>query len=126
MTHAADEAIQPVKTPFLSNKMYDFWKYVAQIFLPAMGALYFALSQIWGLPYGEEVIGTITAVDIFLGALLLLSSNTYNKAIDSEAGGTLMVDRSETSPLLYLELDTPIDTLSHQKQIMFRVKESGK
>ena len=126
MTHAADEAIQPVKTPFLSNKMYDFWKYVAQIFLPAMGALYFALSQIWGLPYGEEVIGTITAVDIFLGALLLLSSNTYNKVIDSEAGGTLMVDRSETSPLLYLELDTPIDTLSHQKQIMFRVKASGK
>lgn len=126
MTHAADEAIQPVKTPFLSNKMYDFWKYVAQIFLPAMGALYFALSQIWGLPYGEEVIGTITAVDIFLGALLLLSSNTYNKAVDGEAGGTLMVDRSETDPLLYLELDAPIDTLPLQKQIMFRVKESGK
>ena len=126
MTHAADEAIQPVKTPFLSNKMYDFWKYVAQIFLPATGALYFALSQIWGLPYGEEVIGTITSVDIFLGALLLLSSNTYNKVVDSEVGGTLMVDRSETDPLLYLELDAPIDTLPLRKQIMFRVKESGK
>ena len=126
MTHAADEAIQPVKTPFLSNKMYDFWKYVAQIFLPSMGALYFALSQIWGLPYGEEIIGTITAVDVFLGALLLLSSNTYNKVVDSESGGTLMVDRSETDPLLYLELDAPIDTLPLQKQIVFRVKESGK
>ena len=126
MTHAADEAIQPVKTPFLSNKAYDFWKYVAQIVLPAIGALYFALSQIWGLPYGEEVIGTITAVDIFLGAILLLSSNTYNKAIDSEAGGTLMVDRSEAEPLLYLELDTPLDTLPRQKQVVFRVKESGK
>ena len=126
MTHAADEAIQPVKTPFLSNKAYDFWKYVAQIVLPAIGALYFALSQIWGLPYGEEVVGTITAVDIFLGALLLLSSNTYNKAIDSEAGGTLMVDRSETDPLLYLELDAPVDTLPLQKQVVFRVKESGK
>ena len=126
MTHAADEAIHPVKTPFLSNKAYDFWKYVAQIVLPAIGALYFALSQIWGLPYGEEVIGTITAVDIFLGSLLLLSSNTYYKAIDSEAGGTLMVDRSETDPLLYLELDAPVDTLPLQKQVVFRVKESGK
>ena len=63
----------------MKNKTYDVLKYVAQIVLPAIGTLYFALASIWGLPYGEEVVGTITALDTFLGALLMLSSNSYNK-----------------------------------------------
>lgn len=63
----------------MKNKTYDILKYVAQIVLPAIGTLYFALASIWGLPYGEEVVGTITALDTFLGALLMLSSNSYNK-----------------------------------------------
>ena len=54
----------------MDNKTYDILKYIAQIVLPAIGTLYFALAQIWGLPYGEEIVGTITAVDTFLGALL--------------------------------------------------------
>ena len=62
-----------------SDKVYDVLKWVAQIALPAIGALYFALSQIWGLPYGEQVVGTITAVDCFLGALLGISTMIYNK-----------------------------------------------
>lgn len=63
----------------LSNKVYDVLKWIAMYFLPAAGTLYFALSGIWGLPYGEEVVGTITAVDTFLGVLLGISSATYNK-----------------------------------------------
>jgi len=66
----------------MSNKVYDVLKYIAQIALPAIGALYFALSQIWGLPYGEEVVGTITAIDCFLGALLGISTMIYNKGAD--------------------------------------------
>ena len=62
-----------------SNSMYDILKYIAQIVLPAIATLYFALSQIWGLPYGEEIVGTITAVDAFLGALLKISTDQYNK-----------------------------------------------
>ena len=54
----------------LSNKMYDILKWVAQYLLPALGTLYFALAGIWGFPYGEEVVGTITAIDAFLGVLL--------------------------------------------------------
>lgn len=64
----------------LSNETYDVLKWVAQILLPAMGTLYFALASIWGLPYGEQVVGTITAIDAFLGALLQISSDEYNKA----------------------------------------------
>ena len=55
----------------MSNKMYDVLKYIAQIGLPAVGTLYYALSAIWGLPYGEQIVGTITAVDTFLGTLFV-------------------------------------------------------
>jgi hypothetical protein len=62
-----------------SNKTYDILKYIAQIVLPALGTLYFALASIWGLPYGEQIVGTITAIDAFLGALLGISTAMYNK-----------------------------------------------
>lgn len=64
----------------LTNKAYDILKWIAQYLLPALGTLYFALSAIWGLPYGEQVVGTITAIDAFLGALLGVSTAQYNKA----------------------------------------------
>ena len=63
----------------ISNKVYDVLKWIAQYLLPALGTLYFALSTIWGFPYGEHVVGTITAIDAFLGAILGLSSATYYK-----------------------------------------------
>lgn len=63
----------------LNNKTYDILKFIAQIVLPAVGTLYFALAGIWNFPYGEEILGTITAVDTFLGAILGLSSVNYNK-----------------------------------------------
>ena len=56
----------------MSNSMYDKLKWIAQILLPAIGTLYFALAQIWGLPYAEQIVGTITALDCFLGAILEL------------------------------------------------------
>lgn len=61
----------------MSNKVYDILKYIAQIVLPALGTLYFALAGIWNLPYGEQIVGTITAVDTFLGVILQISSNRY-------------------------------------------------
>lgn len=64
----------------LPDKVYDFLAFIAQIFLPALGTLYFAVAQVWGWPYGEEVVGTIVAVDTFLGAILGISSIQYNKA----------------------------------------------
>lgn len=63
----------------LSNKAYDILKAIALIWLPAIGTLYFALAGIWNLPYPEEIVGTITAVDTFLGAVLGISSANYNK-----------------------------------------------
>lgn len=60
------------------NKVYDTLKYVAQVVLPSVGTLYFALAGIWGLPFGEEIVGTITAIDACLGTLLMISTQKYN------------------------------------------------
>lgn len=66
----------------MSNKVYDVLKFIALVVLPAVGTLYFALSSIWGLPYGEQVVGTITAVDTFLGTLLGVSSKSYKNKLN--------------------------------------------
>ena len=63
----------------MSNKVYDVLKWIAMVCLPAIGTLYFALAGIWGFPYGEEIVGTITAVEAFLGAVLMISSAQYSK-----------------------------------------------
>lgn len=63
----------------LSNKAYDILKWIAMILIPAVSALYFGLSQIWGFPYGEEIVGTLALIDTFLGALLGISTSQYNK-----------------------------------------------
>ena len=68
----------------ISNKVYDILKYIAQYVLPAAGTLYFALANIWSLPYGEQVVGTITAIDAFLGVILGISTANYKKNIESE------------------------------------------
>lgn len=63
----------------MNNKVYDVLKWIAQILLPALGTLYFALAGIWDFPYAEAVVGTVTAVDTFLGVLLGISTINYNK-----------------------------------------------
>lgn len=63
----------------MSNKVYDVLKWIAMVVLPAIATLYLALAGIWGLPYGEEVVGTIMAVDTFIGVVLGISSVQYSK-----------------------------------------------
>lgn len=65
----------------MSNKLYDILKFIAQIILPALGTLYFALASIWGLPYAEQIVGTITAIDTFLGAVLKISTVRYEERL---------------------------------------------
>lgn len=68
----------------MKNETYDVLKKIAQIWLPALGTLYFALAQIWGLPYAEQIVGTITAVDAFLGVILGVSTYVYQKGTEKE------------------------------------------
>lgn len=62
----------------ISDTTYNILKWITTIVLPAIGTLYFALAQIWGFPYGEEIVGTITAIVTFFGVILGISTKTYN------------------------------------------------
>lgn len=68
----------------LNDKTYDVLKWIAMYLLPGLATLYAALAGLWGLPYGEAIVGTISAVDVFLGGLLGISSSNYNKVNKSE------------------------------------------
>lgn len=68
----------------ISNKVYDILKWIALVVLPAIATFYFAIASIWSLPYAEQVVGTITAIDTLLGALIGVSSVNYNKERDDE------------------------------------------
>ena len=63
----------------MSNKLYDVLKWIALIALDAIGVFYKAVSTIWGLPYGDEVLATCTALSVLLGTLVGVSSAQYNK-----------------------------------------------
>jgi hypothetical protein len=111
------------KQPFLSNRAYDVLKFIAQILLPALGALYFGLAQIWGLPKAEEVVGTITVVDTFLGVLLGLSSKQYNNS-DVRYDGAFDVEEVAPNRHIYtLELDPETEENLHDMDhVIFKIK----
>ena len=69
----------------MCDKTYNVLKWKAQLLLPAMGTLYFALASIWHLPYGEQVVGTITAVDAFLGVILGITTAQYKQKQKTDA-----------------------------------------
>lgn len=111
------------KYHWMSNNVYDAFKFVAQIVLPALGTLYFALSQIWGFPYGEEVVGTITAIDIFLGVILGISTKGYNNLPDNY-DGTLGIAHGEgEKDTAVLSMSMPIEELKRKDSISLRVRK---
>lgn len=100
----------------MTNRTYDILKWVAQIVLPALGTLYFALSGIWGFPYGEQIVGTITAIDAFLGTILRISSNNY------EGDGELIVDTSDPMKDIYsIAIDDYPETLAKKDVVILKV-----
>lgn len=111
-----------VRDHLLSSKTYDALKRLAQIGLPAAGTLYFALSQIWGFPHGEQVVGTIVAIDAFLGILLGYSSISYNNSA-AKYDGTIEITNPEHGPKLYsLNLNTKPEDLDGKQQVVFQIQ----
>lgn len=110
----------------MSNKVYDTLKFIAQIVLPGLGTLYFALAGIWGFPYGEQVVGTIAAIDAFLGLLLGLSSNNYYKnGLGSD--GVLMIDQSgeDEKWLFQMNPDKTIADISAQPTMTLKIDSNA-
>lgn len=107
----------------ITGKPYDVLKFLALVVLPALGTAYFALAGIWGLPAAEEVVGTIVVVDTFLGTLLQISSNVYNKS-DEKFDGTVGVTETDDKLSYVLNLhDDPV-ALKDKDEIRLRVGPS--
>ena len=97
----------------LSNKAYDMLKWIAQILLPGLGTLYFALSSIWNLPYCEQVVGTLSAVTVFIGMLLGLSAAKY------PGDGTIKMQGATYRT----KLSIPMEKLNEKKSVVLKVEE---
>ncbi len=69
----------------MSNKVYDWLKWIAQVLLPAVGTLYAALGAALGWGNVDMVVSIIVAVDAFMGTLLEGSTARYNKEIAANA-----------------------------------------
>ena len=109
---------------FLSQKWYDRLKWLAQYFIPAVATLYFALAAIWGLPYGEQVVGTLTAVVAFLGVILGISNHQY-KASGAYADGVLRIDSTENKELYKLEFNGPLEAIKDREAITFKIEPNS-
>lgn len=104
----------------IPDELYDGLKWIAQIFLPALATLYYALSTIWGLPYAEQVVGTIVAIDTFLGILLGLWSSNYQKLNPTD--GVLEIDTCGGVKDIYrINLTTGFEDLKAKKEIKLKV-----
>lgn len=66
----------------IPNNVYDFLKWIAILFFPALAILVRTVFAIWQIPYGEQISATIVAFQVFLGAILGVSSIQYKKEAD--------------------------------------------
>ena len=110
----------------MTNKVYDILKFIAQIVLPAAGTLYFALAGIWGFPYGEQVVGTIAAIDAFLGAMLGISSVQYYKD-GKDIDGTITIEGDPNGGNIMLSVsdDISIEDVIAKQNMKFTVDASN-
>lgn len=111
----------------LKGKLYDTLKFLALLVFPALGTLYFALAGIWGLPHAEQVVGTIVAIDTFLGVCLQLSSTAYNKSDDKYDGDVVFEEGIGGKQVVQLELNEDPNGLptriEDRGELRFKVKK---
>lgn len=102
----------------MSDKTYNRLNNTVKLILPALGTLYFALANIWGLPYGEQIVGSIAALTVFLGVILSLAKKVWNQSAD----GQIVVDQSDPTKDVYsLEMGIPLEDIAGKKQVTLNV-----
>lgn len=102
----------------LSDKTYNRLKWIAQYLLPALAALWLGLAKVWNLPLGSEIGATISLIDVFLGAVLGISSKNY------QGDGSLVINTEDPEKDIYsLELNGDIADLSEKKSVTFKVSK---
>lgn len=102
----------------MTNKTYDTLKWVSLVLLPAAGALYVGVALLWGLPEPEKVVGTISLVDAFLGALLGLKSKGYSPEPDGEM---TIVTKDDGSQVLGMNSEAIAEAIQDKDQVVIKV-----
>lgn len=104
----------------LSNKVYNAVKYIITIFLPAVGALYFALAQVWDFHRIVGVNGTINALITFGGLLIGYSTRKYNQTTGAP-DGDLIVQEVDGEKYLGLGVNQSIEAMTAKDQVTLNV-----
>lgn len=104
----------------ISNKTYDILKWIALVALPAVATLVYGLGEVWGFPNTSQIVGTIVILDTFLGALLGVSTNQYNK--HDKFGGVMNVKETDNKIVYGLELADDPETLKDRKEVTFKIQ----
>jgi len=112
--------IEP-KPPLLSDATYDNLKAFNTKVIPAVGALYFALAQVWGFPKGEEVVGTLAIVATFLAVLLGWANSRYDKSGAGIDGTVDVTHGEEGQKTVLLKIETDPDQMLNQKTVNLKV-----
>jgi hypothetical protein len=119
------ESSHALKKPVLGDTAYNALKKSTTVILPAVGALYFALAQTWHLPKAEEVIGSVAALNTFLGVVLHASTASYNKS-DTKYAGVIQVNDTAEKKVFSIELNDEPESIEKKDEVTFRVNsETG-
>ncbi|QBZ73589.1 holin [Streptomyces phage RosaAsantewaa] len=114
------ESSHALKKPLLGDNAYNRLKQSTTVIIPAVGALYFALAQIWHLPKAEEVVGSLAALNTFLGVILGISTRSYNKS-DTKYAGVIEVEEQEDVTQLNFVLNSASDPIEKKPEVTFKV-----
>ncbi len=113
------------KTTLLSNRTYDVLKALAQVWMPAVAVLYAALAVLWGFPAGFEVVGTVTALELFLGTILGLSKKSFDNLSPEYDGALEMAtDEDDFTSMTRFVLDVPLDEAKSKGSVTLKITDS--
>ena len=106
----------------MTNKVYNGMKQASQIWIPLVAALYFGLGNIWGFPKVEEVIGSITVIDVALGTAVAALAHQYKK-LGKGYGGELNVIETEETGIVAMQLDVSQseEDIADREEVLFKV-----
>lgn len=87
------QQVVAITTPLLSGRTYEWLKFAATVLFPGVTALYLALGNLWNFPHVEEVAGTLMAINTFIGLIVKVSSDQYQRE-DKNFDGVIVIDDS--------------------------------
>lgn len=119
--HAEGDSLPAPASLLFGNRVYDLVRTTAMVVLPALGTLYFTIAQITGLPYGEQVVGVIVAVDTFLGVILGISRKQYNNS-EAAFDGHIVVAPGEEEGTTDLNVRLDPEAVATKDEVRVKIK----